>query len=195
MQKSVSQQPLSCIKEGWGQQTSISLKHLNNFIPSQHFKMEGLNLLQNMLQKRDYMCQLDLKGACFCVPFKKESRKYVRFQWEGTLYKFLSLCFGLGPAALIFTKILKVQISLLRMLQIRVIIYLDDTLLVSQTLEELLMSKDTINFFSDLIRICYQFEKVNPSTSPTNRISRLGDSVKMKLFFPQRKVEEIIWMS
>ena len=134
-------------KTDGGNRPVISLKHLNSFIPYQHFKMERLNLLQNMLQKGDYMCKLDLKDAYFCVPLKKESRKYVRFQWEGTLYEFLCLCFGLGPAPLIFTKILKVPISLLRRLQIRVIIYLDDMLLMSQTLEELLMSRDTIISF------------------------------------------------
>ena len=88
-------------------------------------------MLQSMLKEKDFMCKLDLKNIYFCVPLKKESRKYVRFQWEGTLYEFLCLCFGLGPAPLIFTKILKIPISLLRRLQIRVIIYLDDMLLMS----------------------------------------------------------------
>ena len=94
-----------------------------------------------MLQKGDYMCTLDLKDAYFCVPLKKESRKYVRFLWEGTLYDFLCLCFGLGPVPLIFTKIMKVPISLLRGLEICVIIYLNDILLTSQTLEKLLMAE------------------------------------------------------
>ena len=89
-----------------------------------------------------FMCKLDLKDTYFGVPLKRESRKYVRFQWEGTLYEFLCLCFGLGPASLIFTKILKIPILLLKRLQIRVIIYLDDMLLMSQTIEELLISRD-----------------------------------------------------
>ena len=65
----------------------------------------------------------------------------MRFQWEVTLYKF-----GLGPAPLIFTEILKIPISLLRRLQIRVMIYLGDMLLMSQTTEELLISRDTAIF-------------------------------------------------
>ena len=39
-------------KRDGGNRPVINLKHLNNFIPYQHFKKEGLNLLQNMLQKR-----------------------------------------------------------------------------------------------------------------------------------------------
>ena len=49
-------------KRDGGNRSVINFKHLNSFIPYQHFKMEGLNLLQNMLQKGDYMCKLDLKG-------------------------------------------------------------------------------------------------------------------------------------
>ena len=51
------------------------------------------------------------------------------------------------------------------------------------------------NFSSESIGICNQFEKVYTSASPTNRIFRLGDSVEMNLFLPQRKVEEIVQMS
>ena len=46
--------------------------------------MEGLNLLQNMLQWGDYKDEwkLGLKVAYFCVPLKKKS-SYVRFRWKG----------------------------------------------------------------------------------------------------------------
>ena len=96
------------------------------------------------------------------------------FSERDTLRVPLSL-FWSGPAPLIFTKILKVPISLLRRVEICVIIYLDDMLLMSQTLEELSMSRDTKFFSSDSVEICNQFEKVYPSASPTNRIFRLGD--------------------
>ena len=36
-------------KKGGGNRPVINLKHLKKFIPYQHFKIEGLNLLQNML--------------------------------------------------------------------------------------------------------------------------------------------------
>ena len=49
-------------KKGGGNRPAINLKHMNNFIPYQHVKMEGLNLLQNNLLKRDYMCKLELKN-------------------------------------------------------------------------------------------------------------------------------------
>ena len=144
------------------------------------------------------MCKLGLKDAYFCFPLKKESRKYVRFQWEGTLYEFLCLCFGLGSASLILTKILKVPISLLRRLQILVIIYLGDMLLMSQTLalEELLMSRDTMIFL--LTQLGFVINLKKSVLVPVQQIEFLGleiDSVEMKLFLPQRKVAEIAQMS
>ena len=175
---------LYLISKGYGGNGSvINLKHLNNFISYKHFKMEGLNLLQNMLQTGEYMCKLDLKDAYFCVPLKTESRKYVRFQWEETLYEHLFLGFGLGPAPLIFTEILKVPISLLKWLQIRVIIYLDDMLVMSQTLEELLMSGDTITF--PLTQLGFVINLKNSILAPVQQID----------FLPQRKVEELVQMS
>ena len=56
MQKSVSQQPVTYIKGIEGNRSVMKLKHLNNFISYKHLKMEGRNLLQNILQKKDYMC-------------------------------------------------------------------------------------------------------------------------------------------
>ena len=44
-----------------GNRPVINLKHLDKFIPNSFIKMEGLNLLQNMLRKGYKMCKLDLK--------------------------------------------------------------------------------------------------------------------------------------
>ena len=46
----------------------INLKRLNQFVPYQHFKMEGLRDVKNMLSDGALMCKLDLKDAYFTVP-------------------------------------------------------------------------------------------------------------------------------
>ena len=43
-------------KKNRGQRPVINLKHLNALIPSNHFKMEGLQNLRYLLQEEDYMC-------------------------------------------------------------------------------------------------------------------------------------------
>ena len=133
-------------KKGGEYRPVINLKHLNQFIPYQHFKLEDLFCLREMLQKDDFICKLDMKDAYFSVPLHQSTRKYVRFFWSGNLYKLLCLCFVLGPAPRIFTKFLKVPKLALRQINVQVIIYLDDMPLIGQTMEDILMSKDTTIF-------------------------------------------------
>ena len=83
------------------------------------------------------MCKKDL-------PITQKYRKYPRFKWEGSLYEFLCLCFGLGPAPLKFTKLMKVPIALLRRLSICLKIYLDDMLIMARSVQELIFHRDTV---------------------------------------------------
>lgn len=55
----------------------INLKPLNEFIPYNHFKMEGLQNLRYLFQGGYCLCKLDLKDAYYCVLFQKNSRKYI----------------------------------------------------------------------------------------------------------------------
>ena len=64
-------------KKGGVNRPVINLRHLNQFIPYQHFKMESLFCLREMLQKDHFMCKLDMKDAYFSVPLHQSSRKYV----------------------------------------------------------------------------------------------------------------------
>ena len=43
----------------------INLKHLNTFVPYNHFKMEGLQNLIYLLQEGGYVCKLNLKDAYY----------------------------------------------------------------------------------------------------------------------------------
>ena len=133
-------------KKDGGYRPVINLKMLNQLIPFLHFKMEGLSLLRNVIQERDSMCYLDLKDAYFSASLDRNSRKFVRFQWKRTLYEFMCLCFGLGPAPRVFTKLLKIPISLLKKINIRIraVIYLDDILILSHTVREAHMTRDTV---------------------------------------------------
>ena len=77
-----------------------------------------------------------------------------------------------------------------------VIIYFDDMLLMSQTIEELLISRDTVIFL--LTHLGFVINLKKSMLNPVQKIEFLGleiDSVAMKLSLPQRKVEKIVQMS
>ena len=180
-------------KKDEGHRPIINLKHLNSFIPYQHFKMEGLHMLKDLLQEGDYMCKLDLKDAYFTVPMNRESKKFLRFQWQAILYEFQCLCFGLGPAPLIFTKLMKVPIALLRRLSIRIIIYLDDMLIMAQSRAELLRHRDTVIFLLQHLGFIINLKK--SVLTPVQEIGFLGldiNSLDMTLLLPQQKLNSIV---
>ena len=101
---------------------------------------------RDIVKKGDFTCKLKLKGGYFCMSLPEDSRKYVRFYWQGNLYQFFCLCFGLAPAPYIFTKLLKVkvQVAFLHRVGTLIIIYLEDMLILSKSVGEILVYKDTI---------------------------------------------------
>ena len=50
-------------KRGGGYQLVFNLKECNPWLVYYHFKMEGIHLLGDILQERDWMVRLDLKDA------------------------------------------------------------------------------------------------------------------------------------
>ena len=66
--------------------------------------------------------------------------------WFSWRHEFLCLCFGLTPAPKIFTKLLKIPDSVLRRLNIIIIIYLADMFLTGHTVKETLMTRSTVIF-------------------------------------------------
>ena len=54
-------------KRGWPEARSESPSP-QSVIPYEHFKMEGIHMLRDLLRKGDFMVKIDLKGAYFTVP-------------------------------------------------------------------------------------------------------------------------------
>ena len=138
------------------------------------------------------MYKIDLNDAYFSVPLLKDSRKLVRFLWAENLYEFLCLCFGLGPAPRIFTKILKVPILVLRRLMIRVIIYLDDLLILGNNMSEIFMAMDSVIFLLQRLGFVINLKKC--VLDPAQEIELLGltvNSQTMALPLPEEKIGKI----
>ena len=108
----------------------INLKRLNSFLEIPHFKMESIKSLKDVVLPGDYMVKLDLQDAYLTAPMHRSVCKYFRFCWRGEIYEFQSLPFGLAPAPLLFTKLLKPLLG-----GIRIIIYLDDMLILARESE------------------------------------------------------------
>ncbi len=113
----------------------VNLKDLNRFVDHFHFKMEGIRVMKGMVRKRDFFTKIDLQDAYLTIPIHPEHRKYLQFVWEGALFQFSCLCFGLSSDPWSLTKILKPLVAFLRRKGIRIIVYLDDFLILNQSKE------------------------------------------------------------
>ena len=179
----------------------INYKNLNKFIPCKHFKMEVLHCLVFLLEQDGLLCKIDLKNLCFSVPLNNISQKFARFQWSGNKNKFFCLCLGFGPGPRSFTKLLKVPVAVLRRVNIGIIVYLDEMLLMGSTLPEILMVRDTQSFCITTFGFCDQPQKISPSSCETNRVSELSNSYReltlalseKDMFINMRHFLAILW--
>ena len=140
--------------------------------------MEGFHCLKFLLDQDDILCKIDLKDVYFEIPFSKRSSKYVRFKWSGNLYEFLCLSFGLEPAPKVFNKLLKFPIALLRRINIRIIVYLDDMLLMGRTLQGIMTGRDTLIFL--LQNLDYVINLKKSILQPVKQLEFLGLQINTK---------------
>lgn len=179
-------------KKGGGQRPVINLKALNQFVRVEHFKMEGLHLLPDLLQQGDWMVKMDLKDAYLQIPIHSNHQHLLQFIWEEKHYKFQCLPFGLSSAPRVFTKLLKPVVGFLRQIGLRLIVYLDDMLFIH-------VNKDQLEVMTLLI--CKFFEAlglmVNTKKSllnPTQLVEFLGfqiNSLTMTFNLPSEKGRKI----
>ena len=124
-------------KKDGGQRPVINLRALNKYIQVDHFKMEGFHMVKELVRPQDWVMKVDLKDAYFLVPIHPDHHKYLQFQWEAQIYQFCCLPFGLSCAPTVFTKLMKPVVAFLRERGMRLIIYLDDMLVICNSQEEL----------------------------------------------------------
>ena len=94
--------------------------------------MEGIHVLKDLLQAGDYMVKVDLKDAYFMVPIHEEDRDFLKFTHRDVTYRFNCLPFGLACAPWVFTKVVQPVAAQLRKMGVRLIVYIDDILIMAE---------------------------------------------------------------
>lgn len=104
--------------------------------------MEGLNCVKFLAERGDWIVKLDLQDAYFMVAINPYYRKFLRFYRKDNLYEYNYMPFCLCSAPRVFTKVLKPFVAYFRDLGIRLIIYLDDIFILSDSISGLLNDLD-----------------------------------------------------
>ena len=111
----------------------LDCRPLNHYLNTSHFKMEGITTVRELLQQGDWMTSINLKSAYLQVGIKKQHQPLLSFQWKKLFVHFTTLPFGLNIAPRTFTKLMRRAVQLARQLGVRIIFYLDDTLILART--------------------------------------------------------------
>ena len=111
--------------------------------------------------------KVDLKDAYFTIPIDSGHQQYLKFTLEGESYQFTSLLFNLSCAPCTFTKVLKPVMTLLRSWGVRIIVYIDDMLILAETPEQASQHFETLL----CLGVHCQSRQICVHSSPANRVS------------------------
>ena len=137
--KQVDQQPwcvspLKCApKKGGTYRLITDLRHLNASVSAPTFQNENINTVARVIQAGDSMATFDLKNGFFHVPVHPDHQQFLGFQFHRNWYVWKVLPFGLSASPYFFHKVLRPVVSYLRQQGIRLVLYVDDCLILAPT--------------------------------------------------------------
>ena len=107
--------------------------------------------LKKLIDRSAWMTKLDIKDAYVHVPVAPEFQKFLAFLFNGRLFFFRALPFGLSTAPYLFSKMVAYPISLLRERGIKILAYLDDLILWSLDKREMRGHfREAVSVFSNM---------------------------------------------
>ena len=145
-----------------------------------------------LIKRGMFMTSLDLKDAYFSLPIAKRYKKYLRFIWQGQLYEYQCLCFGLSLAPFYFTKVMKPIFSKLRREGINCTFYIDDSLYLNHSKN--VLEANTNKALSLFHSLGFTVNAEKSLLTPSRQMVHLGfvlDTTAYTVSLPAEKVDKI----
>ena len=163
-------------------------RHLNPLMKEEKCKLEDLSIAEQLVDKNDFMCTLDLKNQFFHVQLNSDYKKFFGFKLPNEsgvneYYQFKVMAYGCKPAVNIVTRLLKPVKQFLHLLGIRFTIYIDDGRVLGTSLVE---CQDKFNAALLVLQLAgWNIQTEKTSNIPVQRLSYLGlitDTIEMKYY-------------
>jgi hypothetical protein len=154
--------------------------------------METLKTTCQIINRGDYLTSIDLSDAFLHILVHESSRKYLQFEWDGHLFQFKVLPFGLSLSPLVFTKVLRPVLKWARRKGIRLAAYLDDILIVAKDIPT--SQRHTQMVLSKLQEVGFLVKASKSSLNPQRQLQHLGfliDTASMSLNVPKDKIRDL----
>ena len=189
--------PLSVVQKDSGKRRLVvDLRYVNQYLPVQKFKYEGLNLVPQMCGKGDWFITFDLKSGYHHVDINVDCWKYLGFSWSQhgvrKFYMFRVLPFGLSSACYVFTKLLRPLVCRWRSKGIQAVMYIDDGIVVSKSESQCCVHRDMA--VSDLERAGFVLNLKKCCLEPCQTGKWLGFTVNLsegKFLVPVCKLDKL----
>lgn len=178
------------IPKGDGSNRPIfDLRKLNEYLCPKKFNLISHFIIPDLIQKKDFMVKIDLSQAYFHVPVTEHHQRYLAIYYQNQLYNMICLPFGLSTAPIAFARISNWIAGQLRQKNMRVVVYLDDFLLVNQDAQ--CFKNEAISALMFLTNLGW---KINFGKSVLENVEFLGigwNTATGKKYIPQKKIESI----
>ena len=179
------------------------------FVRKSPFTMPGVYEVPDTLRQGSWAIKIDFKHgrisiftevpkltSCFLayyhVPMHASHSRYLCFVWNGKIYQFRVLCFGVKNAPFTFNRLGQVLRMFFNLRGVCIIIYIDDILVLSDSFEGCI--KDAQFVIDTLIELGFHIKTEKCVLSPSQHFFFLGylwDSNKLTCELPEEKLTNI----
>ncbi|XP_051983124.1 uncharacterized protein LOC127644139 [Xyrauchen texanus] len=164
-------------KKDGGLRPILDLRVLNKVLAKRPFKMLTIRKLLAHVHQGDWFISLDLKDAYFQIQINPRHGPFLRFAFDGQVYQYTVLPFGLSIAPRTFTKCMDAALAPLRSQGLRILNYLDDWLIMAQSHMELLSHRAVLLSHLNSLGLAVNWTK--SSLQPSQTISFLWNRTRL----------------
>ena len=180
-------------KKGGGLRPILDLRVLNKYLKKFQFKMLTAASLLRTIRHMDWFTSIDLKDAYQHIPVYPPHRKFLRFGFEGQVYEYTVLPFGMSLSPRVFVKCTQAAIAPLRQEGIRIASYIDDWLLSAGSERE--VHHHTNRVVSHLTSLGFTLNLEKSVFTPSQRTTFIGitlDSIALKAWMSQERIQSFL---
>jgi len=150
----------------------FNLSDLNEYIDTNHFKMDTVKSAVDLMTRDCYFGSIDYKSAYYSVSIDPKFRKYLRFEWKGKSYQYTVMAQGLCTAPRDWTKLFKPPLAVLRKAGFTILMYIDDTIFIEESADDLRRAMNAATNLFDNLGVTISVKK--SVLEPVQEIEYLG---------------------